>query len=207
METFLIDMYWGVAIFSSVLFAWQLLGTLFGHFTGGEHVDSGGADMHDVTGAAVHDGGAGGHAVQETTVHGADTVASFKLLSIRSVTAFGLLFGWAGVLYRKSGTSPNWTILYSVIWGFVGMLIVSSIFYLLLRMTETGTRRLATCVGQRGTVYMNIPAGGAGQVRVMVSGTISFISARAAAGEALPAGTPVVVKRLVDVNTVEVEKV
>jgi membrane protein implicated in regulation of membrane protease activity len=122
------------------------------------------------------------------------------------VTAFGLLFGWAGVLYLRSGTGQNPALLYSVLWGVVGMLIVSAIFYFLMRMTETGTRRLSTALGQPATVYMDIPAGGAGQVRVMISGAVSFISARAAGGEALKAGTPVIVKRIIGPNMVEVEK-
>ena len=86
------------------------------------------------------------------------------------------------------------------------MVLVSLIFYFLMKMTETGTRRLATVLGQRGTVYMDIPAGGSGQVKAVVSNTVSFINARAAGGQPLKAGTPVVVKRLLDASTVEVDK-
>jgi hypothetical protein len=53
---------------------------------------------------------------------------------------------------------------------------------------------------------MDIPAGGAGQVRVLCGGTICFINARAAGGEALKAGTPVIIKRVAGPNVVEVEK-
>ena len=202
MDSFLINVYWGAALFFSVLFAWQLLATLFGHFGGGDNIDAGAA--HDA-GAGGHDVGAGhaGHAGHEA---GADSVASFKLLSIRSMTAFGLLFGWAGVLYHRAEVSENLTILYSLLWGFVGMLIVSAIFYFFMRMTETGTRRLSSAVGQPATVYMDIPAGGAGQVRVLCGGSICFINARAAGGEALKAGTPVIIKRVAGPNVVEVEK-
>jgi hypothetical protein len=205
------EIYWGAAVFFSVIFVWQLLGTLFGHAAGADHADVAGADAagaHDAVGAHDAAGAHGGHDAQEAAVHGAESVASFKLLSIRSVVAFGVLFGWAGVLYTKYNPegNPNWTMLYSILWGLVGMLIVSSIFYFLRRMTETGTPRLSTCVGQRGTVYMDIPAGGTGKVRTVVSNTVSFVGARAASGEALAAGTPVVVKRLLDSSTVEVEK-
>lgn len=203
-------MYWGIAVFFSVLFAWQLLSTIFGGIGGTEHMeasgagaDAGGADAgaagHDVAGHDV-----GGHDAHDA-VQAVESVATFKLLSVRSATSFGLLFGWAGVLYLKAGTGPNLTLLYSVLWGLVGMLIVSGIFYFLMRMTETGTRRLGTALGQPATVYMDIPAGGVGQIRVMVSGTVSFVGARAAGGEALKAGTSVVVKRIVGPNTVEVE--
>lgn len=189
------EVYWGSAVFFSVIFLWQLLATIFGHIGGADHADAVGA----------HDAGAG-HDAQEANIQAADSVASFKLLSVRSVVAFGVLFGWAGILYLRAGTDPNWTMLYSIIWGMVGMLIVSSIFYFLRRMTETGTPRLSTAVGLRGTVYMDIPAGGMGKIRCTVSNAVSFVGARAASGEALAAGTPVIVKRLLDSSTVEVEK-
>jgi membrane protein implicated in regulation of membrane protease activity len=190
--------YWGSALFFSVLFAWQLLATLFGHFGGGDQVDAGAQDAaggHDVAGDHA------AHAAQAI-----ESIATFKLLSVRSVTAFGLLFGWAGVLYQRAGVTQNLTILYSLLWGLVGMLIVSALFYFFMRMTESGTRRLSSAIGQPATVYMDIPAGGSGQIRVLCGGTISFISARCAGGEALKAGTPVVVKRIVGPNTVEVER-
>jgi len=210
LATLIGSIYWGAAVFFSILFLWQLLATLFGHIGGGGEttdVSAGhdvGAGGHDVAGG--HDAAAGhGH---DGAVGAAESVASFKLLSIRSITAFGMLFGWAGVLYSRQGRPPadNLVIIYSLLWGFVGMLIVSAIFYFLMRMTETGTRRLATCVGQRGTVYMDIPAGGTGQVKTIVSGIVSFVPARAVGGEILKAGTPVIVKRLLDSTTVEVEK-
>jgi len=202
------EIYWGSAVFFTAIFVWQLLATLFGHVGAADHADVAGAGdatgAHDAVGA--HDAGAG-HDVQETGLQAADSVASFKLLSIRSIVAFGVLFGWAGVLYLRAGVDTNWTMLYSIIWGLVGMLIVSTIFYFLRRMTETGTPRLSTSVGQRGTVYMDIPAGGAGKVRTVVSNAVSFVSARATCGEALAAGTPIVVKRVLDSSTVEVQKV
>jgi hypothetical protein len=200
MDSFLSSMYWGAALFFSVLFAWQLLATLFGHFGGGDNIDTGAG--HDVAGAG-QDVGAGAHAGHDAAV---DSVASFKLLSIRSMTAFGLLFGWAGVLYSRAGVSQNLTILYSLLWGAAGMLIVSALFYFFMRMAETGTRRLSSAVGQPATVYMDIPANGAGQVRVLCGGTICFVTARAGGGEAMKAGAPVVVKRVVGPNVVEVEK-
>jgi len=210
LATLMGSIFWGAAVFFSILFLWQLLATLFGHIGGGETTDvSAGHDVgaggHDV--AAGHDAAAG-HA-HDGAVGAAESVASFKLLSIRSITAFGMLFGWAGVLYSRSlapDESANWVIIKSLLWGFVGMLIVSAIFYFLMRMTESGTRRLSTCVGQRAMVYMDIPAGGTGQVKTIVSGIVTFVPARAVGGEPFKAGTPVIVKRLLDATTVEVEK-
>jgi hypothetical protein len=205
MLAFLSQMYWGVAIFASVLFVWQLIAAIFGHIGGGEHIETGGG--HDIT-VGGHDVAGAEHGTAETAVQAAESVASFKLLSVRSATAFCLMFGWAGVLYSQEETPPSdsRTILISLMWGLGGMVVVSLIFYFLARMTETGNRRLVTSLGQRGTVYMDIPAGGTGQVRAVVSGQVSLVAARSAGGEALKSGTEVVVKRMVDASTVEVEK-
>jgi membrane protein implicated in regulation of membrane protease activity len=194
MDTVMYNVYWGMAVVFSLLFCWQMLGMVFGHFSGGESVDAAGA--HDAAGAGHHGGD-----------HGADPTASFRLLSIRSVAAFGLLFGWSGILYTMADPSrPNTTLLYSFLWGTSGMVLVSLLLYFMLRLSETGTQRIATCVGERGTVYMDIPAGGTGKVRVMMSSVVSMVDARIASGEALKAGTPVIVKRCLDASTVEVEK-
>jgi len=161
---------------------------------------------HDLPPGAVHDMAAG-HGGEHLGVEGADTLVSFRLLSVRGIVAFGTLFGWAGALYLQQGEPVPASLLYALVWAFIGMLVVSGIFYLMQRMTESGTPRLSSCIGQPATVYMDVPAGGEGKVRAMVSGAVSFIGARAAGGEALKSGTPVRVTRLLDSSTVEVRRV
>jgi membrane protein implicated in regulation of membrane protease activity len=196
----MIHIYWAMAVLFSMMFAWQLLAMVFGGHGGGADHDAGGG--HDAGG---HD--AGGHdAAAHHADQASDATASFKLVSLRSIVAFGLLFGWAGVLYTKNHTNPEYTILYSLLWGVAGMLLVSLLFYFMLHLSETGTQRIGTSVGERGTVYMDIPAGGTGKVRVMMSGMVSMVDARVPSGEALKAGTPIVVKKCLDASTVEVEK-
>ena len=70
---------------------------------------------------------------------------------------------------------------------------------------ETGNINLKSCAGSTGTVYLDIPAGGAGEVRVMCGGTMSVLKARAAGGVAIKAGAPVRVVRVVEANAIEVE--
>ena len=116
------------------------------------------------------------------------------------------MFGWAGALYMYNGIALPQALLYSLAWAFAGMFVIALLFYFMRRMQETGTRQLATAVGERGTVYMDIPAGGTGKVRTVVSATVSFVDARSADREALKAGTPVRVRRILDPSTIEVEK-
>lgn len=219
--------FFAVAVVFSCLFLWQLVAAVLGLAGNGADTDvdlqtdvDAGADLHadaDLGGADAHfdtdvPHGADLHVTPgdqvdaaDMTIHTVDTVASFKLLSVRSIIAFGTLFAWAGALYLMESVAVPLAMLYALAWGLAGMLVVSALFYLMRRMTETGNVRLATCVGQPGTVYMDIPAGGAGKVRTLVSGTVSFVPARAAGGAALKSGTPITVKRLLDATTVEVE--
>ena len=75
------------------------------------------------------------------------------------------------------------------------------------RLTESGTKRLVSCVGRRGTVYLDIPAEGYGEIRVTVSGVMSHVKARGKEGVKINAGMPARVLRMLDSATVEVEPV
>ena len=50
--------------------------------------------------------------------------------------------------------------------GLAGWFVVAMLMYAMRRLAEPGTRRLASCVGRAGTVYLNIPAGGQGDRRL-----------------------------------------
>ena len=86
-----------------------------------------------------------------------------------------------------------------------GWFVVTLLINWMRKLAETGTPRLASCVGTRGSVYMDIPADGIGKVRVTVTGAISMIDARSAGDAAMSAGTPVTVTRVLDDSTVEVK--
>jgi hypothetical protein len=75
------------------------------------------------------------------------------------------------------------------------------------KLAESGNPRIASCVGTRGAVYMDIPADGIGKVRVTVTGVISMVDARSVGDEAISAGTPVEVLSKLDDSTVSVRAV
>ena len=204
-----------IAFFFSALFVWQFIMTMIGLAGSGADVevdaDVGGdvdvdADVGDVDAGGDVEADAGDTGGADAAAAEGDTALSFKLLSLRSVVAGGTLFGWAGALYLYNGTPLDTALVYALAWAFGGALIVAVLMYLMRRLQETGTPRLATCVGRPATVYMDIPESGAGKGRTMVSGAVSSVPARSAGGNALKAGTPVRVTRLVNPSTVEVEK-
>jgi hypothetical protein len=96
---------------------------------------------------------------------------------------------------------------YSIVWGAVAMFLISYVVYKLLQFQEVGNISIWTSIGEEGTVYINVPEDGRGKVRVMVSGTISYVNAKSRGGCAIEAGTPVRVTGIADENTIEVEPI
>jgi len=178
--------FYGAAAFFSVAFIWQLIAAL----TGLDHDDAG-----------------DGHVDHSTGEDGAETTVAFKLLSVRSIITFCTLFSWGGALYLNRDEPTSKALSLSAVWGFVGMFMVSLIFWSMKKLTYTGTRNLGSCVGTTGTVYLNIPEKGFGEIKITVSGVMSNVKAGSASGVPLPANTPVRVVRMLGQTSVEVEPV
>ena len=177
------------AAFFSVFFLWQLV-MAFAGLGGGEAP----LDSHVE------------HTWEHQSPSDADqTVLAFKFLSFRSIVAFFTLFTWAGALYMNGHTPVSRSIGYALIWGAVAMVLVSLLFHTIRKLAETGNMKIGSCVGAAGTVYLDIPAGGVGEVRLLCGGAMTHFKARSAGGQALKAGSPVRVLQVTGSNTLEVE--
>jgi hypothetical protein len=195
--------FFAAAIFFSTLFAWQFVASVSGVTgTGDVDVDAD-ADVDFDMGDA--DGGV--DSVDSDLVEDASGLATFRLLSFRSLLAFGTLFSWAGALYLQQDTMPWLALVRSLLWGLAGMAVVAFFFWVLPRLTEEGTASLETAVGRSGQVYLNIPEDGVGQIRVLVGNSVNFVKARTRSGRHLPAGAMVRVVGLLDNATLEVEQI
>lgn len=182
--------FYGMAAFFSVFFLWQLIGAFVG--LDGDSMDLG-ADSADVSGDMDFDD------VMESS-------AAFKVLSLRSIITFFTLFAWGNALYLTEGVAAGKAMGISTIWGLAGMLAIAGIFYGLGRMTESGTKDIATAKGKIATVYLDIPAAGFGEIKTTVSGAVEHIKAKSVSGEALPSGTQVRVVTIVNQTLVGVER-
>jgi len=176
---------YGIAVLVSVPFLWQLVASLVG--LGGDG-DLDGGDADDT---------ASGDAEA--------TVFAFKLLSMRAMLTFFTLFFWAAALYLEQGLSVPRTLGTAAVWGVFGMVLVGLLLHLLPKLAHSGTRDLESALGSEATVYVDIPADGIGEVRVLVGGSVGYVKARAADGRALKAGTPVTVSRRVGQTILIVE--
>jgi hypothetical protein len=172
--------FYGAAVFFSVFFVWQFISALIG-LSGGEDVDvDAGADM-DVDADVDVDG----DIEADSAGDAAESLAAFRLLSIRSILAFFTMFFWAGALYLDVGVGANWAIGYATFWGLGGFLAVAVVVNLMRRM----------------------PAGGEGEARVSVGGRICYVKARGAGGREIQAGTPIRVVRSLGTNIIEIEPI
>lgn len=193
--------FYGMAAFFSVFFLWQIIAAFMG--LNGDDMDIGG------------DAGDGGFADADfdadapDDIDHADVVESsqaFKVLSLRSIVTFFTLFSWGSALYTADGVPLGRAMGISCIWGLVGMFAIAFIFWGMGKLTETGTKDVSTAKGQIGTVYLDIPADGFGEIKVSVSGVSEHLQAKSVSGEALPAGTQVRVVQVIGQTLVGVEK-
>lgn len=184
------QLFYGMATFFSVFFLWQIAASFLG-LSGDEM--SLGDSVDDPTGAADHPD------VVEAS-------QAFRVLSLRSIITFFTLFSWACALYTTGGRSVIQAMGIGAAWGIAGMLAIAGIFYAMGKLTETGTTNIASCKGQPGIVYLNIPASGVGEIKIEVNGTFYHLKAQSANGTAIPAGTPVRVVQIMDSTLVKVEK-
>jgi membrane protein implicated in regulation of membrane protease activity len=167
------------AAFFSVFFLWQIVMAFMGLGSGAEldtHIDS-----------TVH---------HDSPFDADSSVVAFKLLSITSIIAFFTLFTWAGALYMSKGVPATLSLGYGLLWGVGAMFLVSLLVYGMRRMTETGNINIRTTVGNTGTVHLDIPVAGDGEIRVLCSGVITHFKARSSDGAAIKAGTVVKVTAL-----------
>ncbi len=167
---------YGIAVCISVPFIWQLAASLVGLSHDG--------DIDGMGGDAGADGDAGDAVA---------TVLAFKLLSMRALLTFFTLFFWASALYLQQGLTLADVFGTALLWGLAGMALVALLLHLLPKLAHSGTRNLDSAVGTQATVYIDIPVHGTGEVRAVASGSVSYIKARSRNGEAVNAGTPVIV--------------
>lgn len=161
--------FWCLAIIGTITFTLKLI-MLFAGFD------------HDVD----HDLGDVGH--------DGDSTAAFNLLSIQSVSCLAMGTGWMGLFVYKSlelGTYQSWSV--GVAFGLGLVFLSGKLMQLALGLESSGTLDLNKAVGTSGTVYLNIPATGHGQIQIAIQGRMVTVDARSE-NEAIPTGTKVMVE-------------
>jgi membrane protein implicated in regulation of membrane protease activity len=139
-------------------------------------------------------------------IHHGEPGSTFQMLSIQSLFAFAMGFGWAGLGAFKSG---GLEMPVSMIIAAAGGVAMVWLLALLLKgvhdLQSSGNVPIGSTVGREGDVYVTVPARGegSGQVRVTVGQSQKIYNALSD-GEALPTGTRIKVTKANQDNTLTV---
>ena len=184
-----LKVYWGIAIFASVIFLIQTTMS----FIGIGDVDGAGAEADiDFDGTPDTDA--------------LDDAGTWHLLSIRNIFYFLLGFGWTGVSFW--GTISNRWLLaaLAVLVGCMFVAVFLLLFRSMMKLQSNGAFRIEDAVGKVCDVYLRIPASGqgTGKVQISLNGAVQELDARTD-GPMIPSGTKVRVLRVTDKRVLEVE--
>ncbi len=141
----------------------------------------------------------------DISADGHHSTFAFHILSFQTIAAFVMGFGWGGF---ASYAGMGWDYLISVILGAACGAGLVWMLYLMLRalhsLQSSGNVSIRDTVGREGQVYVSIPDGGSGQVRMVISNRDRTYTARSAAG-AIDRGQRVRVIAVNADNTVTVD--
>jgi hypothetical protein len=162
-----------------------ILQAIFGIFAGhdGDTSSSGGVDVQ---------GGHGGGG---------------SIVSIKTISAMMLGFGFGGAIFEKNGFSSGISALGGIGIGILIGGVYFALMHSLYRLRSDGTSVLSEAVNRSGTVYLRIPGkgSGAGEIQVSFGGRMQNVRAYTQ-GLEIPTGTAVRVVALHGDSALLVEK-
>lgn len=123
----------------------------------------------------------------------ADDFGALHVFSIRGIAGMLCIGGWSGLVMYQAGLSLWLTVLLSVVFGVITLLLLGYVMYGVSRLQSSGNVDIKTAVGKTGTVYIPIPAcrSGQGKVNVTLNETFMELEAVTAAERRLCTGETV----------------
>jgi hypothetical protein len=131
----------------------------------------------------------------------------FGIVSFRTLVAALTFFGLCGYAALSAGQSAPVSLLIGLACGYAAMYGVHTLLRFMMQLTQDRTQRIERAVGVHGKVYVPVPGGhqGRGKVQLSVQDRIVEYAAVTSGPQTLHTGAAVVVTRIVDAATVEVE--
>ena len=120
-----------------------------------------------------------GHHDADFSGHG-DHDSGMGLVTVRTVTAFFVGFGWTGAIMLNHGYSMAAAIAAGTVTGLAFLLATWFLIHNLLRLQSScGNVDYNNAIGTVGTVYTTIPAAeaGGGQIELMIQGRLMMAEA------------------------------
>ena len=164
--------------------------------SGGAAVDLDGDGVPDGLHGEIHAGGdtgegAGGHGGFFSGLH---------VFTIRGFITFFTLFGWSGLLFLTLGLHWLLSLFLAVQIGIIGMVAVAVILREAMRLQSDGTLDVRNALGERGSVYLTVPARGqgTGKVNVTVQEQLREFEAVTEQSDPIPTGSEIIVTGLAE---------
>ncbi|MCR4566075.1 MAG: hypothetical protein K5651_08305 [Bacteroidales bacterium] len=132
-----------------------------------------------------------------------------NLLAFRNLFIFVAGAGWSFIIMSDL-LKPMWNGIFSVLFGLIFVVLMSGIFYSLIKMQRARTvKHRAEVVGYKGKVLVPVPSAnqGKGRVWVSVKGVVSEYDAITLGEDELAEGVSIIVLNLVDDRTLEVKRI
>ena len=129
----------------------------------------------------------------------------FRFLSLRTILAFIMMFGWGGLIFGGR-QHPFAGFIGAMICGLAAMALTAFVIGLLLKLQQSGTKNSAQMIGLTGKVYLTIPAGRKKAGKVVVNAGDDTREIAAFSEEELSTGTPVKVVSCIGQRQFIVEK-
>ncbi len=171
------QIYFVLGCIASVLLLIQFILLLIG-FAGDGDIDIGGDGGADFDGDA--DGGIG-------------------IFTLKGIIGFFAIGGWVGVACVFGGLKDGWTILVSIICGFVAFVAIGLAFKAIKKLQANGTIDNRNAIGKVAEVYLKVPAKGEGhgKLSIVIQGKLVEMEAVTDEAEAIPTGREVKVIGLI----------
>lgn len=136
-----------------------------------------------------------------------DHSSGLSFLSVRTITAFFVGFGWAGVVMLNHGFSVPAAIAGGMLTGIIFLLVTAFLIHSLLRLQSSGNLDFRNAIGVVGSVYTTIPGAerAGGQIELMLQGRLMMAEAYTKAEHDLKPGSKARVVDLIGQSTLLVE--
>jgi membrane protein implicated in regulation of membrane protease activity len=136
-----------------------------------------------------------------------DTDCSFNFISIQSILAFFMGFGWMGYAALKQFEFGKWlSIAIAIVVGFIFMFMTAYLMFLVKKLEKKVKKDKSTALNQVGKAYTKFEPQGSGQVEVEVNGQLSVVNAKNDSDEEINSFEYVRVTKIVD-DILHIEKV
>lgn len=108
-----------------------------------------------------------------------DPNVPLKLITLRNIIIFFTIFSWTGIMGVRHGYSKILTIALGIILGAIVIVILSSVYKLIFKLTESGNINLKNAIGAVGEVYLTVRDNGkeGGKVQVIFQSSLKEVPA------------------------------